>query len=363
MSSNPNDRPHAGAGKAREKDTREKNAREKGNGRAAALTVAVTGPTGGIGRSVVRALERDERVGAILGMARRPFDAAAHGWHKTTYRRGDVLDREAVADLAAQADVVVHLAFTIFGPREQSRRINIEGSRNVFEAAASTDRVRRLVFTSSMAAYGYYADNPSPLTEDVPARGSPEHYYSAQKAACEALLAKVTADRDLDVYVLRPCIVAGPVALDNLRLSAITQHVPALARQLLGRVPGLQPVLPDPGVAIQLIHEDDVASAVRAAAMGDGPPGPYNLAAPGEVTVTDLAHAVGAYAVPIPAALVTAASWLLGALPWLPPEAEWIHAARHPMLMDTTRAREQLGWTPRYTAAEAADALRNVTRD
>ena len=63
-----------------------------------------------------------------------------------------------------------------------------------------------------MAAYGYHSDNPVPLTEDVPARGSGEHYYSEQKAACEQALAEATEGSSLEVYVLRPCIVAGPKA-------------------------------------------------------------------------------------------------------------------------------------------------------
>jgi UDP-glucose 4-epimerase len=362
------DRAGANKGKARPRERgRTAPAREGASDRPKrALTVAVTGPTGAIGRSVVRALEQDERVDRILGMARRPFDAAAQGWRKTEYRRGDVLDRDAVRDLVEGADVVVHIAFAIVGGREQSRRINIEGSRNVFEATVSADRPGRLVYTSSIAAYGYHADDPSPLTEDVPPRGSPEHYYSAQKAACEALLAEVTAGSSLDVYVLRPCIVAGPdstLLVGELRWSALTQHVPAPARQLLGMVPGLRPVLPDPGVPIQLVHQDDVASAASAAAMGDGPPGAYNLAAPGEITLTDLARAVGAYTVPVPHALVSVASRVFTLLPWLPPEAEWVHAARQPMVMDTTRARHLLGWKPRYTAAEAAATLRGVTHD
>src|SRR6266511_2920852 len=176
------------------------------------LTVAVTGPTGEIGTSVLRALEQERRVDRVLGMARRPFDPASRGWRTTEYRQGDVLDRAAVAGLVAEADVVVHLAYVIVGSREESQRINLAGTRNVFEATVSADRPHRLVYTSSLAAYGYHVDNPVPLTEDVPARGSLEHYYSAQKAACEALLAEVTAGADLEVYVLRPCIVAGPEA-------------------------------------------------------------------------------------------------------------------------------------------------------
>jgi UDP-glucose 4-epimerase len=258
-----------------------------------ALTVAVTGPTGEIGTSVVRALEQEKRVDRVLGMARRPFDPSSRGWRKTEYRQGDVLDRATVEALVAKADVVVHLAYLIVGSREESRRINLAGSRNVFEATVSADRPHRLVYSSSLAAYGYHADNPVPLTENVPARGSSEHYYSAQKAACEALLAEVTAGADLQVYVLRPCIVAGPEAtlpLRSLPWRRAAERLPNTARRVLGRLPGL-PVLPDPGVRFQLIHHDDVATAVRAAVVGTGPPGAYNLAGDGEITMGEFARA------------------------------------------------------------------------
>src|SRR6266542_4039102 len=242
----------------------------------------------------------DCRYDRVQGMARRPFDPASRGWRTTEYRQGDVLDRAAVAGLVAEADVVVHLAYVIVGSREESQRINLAGTRNVFEATVSADRPHRLVYTSSLAAYGYHVDNPVPLTEDVPARGSPEHYYSAQKAACEALLAEVTAGADLEVYVLRPCIVAGPEAtllVRSLPWRRAAERLPDTARRVLGRVPGL-PVLPDPGVRFQLIHHDDVATAVCAAVVGTGPPGAYNLAGDGEITMGEFARALGGYALP-----------------------------------------------------------------
>ena len=96
--------------------------------------MAVTGPTGEIGQAVVGALERSREVGRILGMARRPFDPGARGWKKVSYRRGDVLDRDAVSALVGEADVVVHLAFMIMGGAKESRAVNLVGSRNVFEA-------------------------------------------------------------------------------------------------------------------------------------------------------------------------------------------------------------------------------------
>lgn len=85
------------------------------------ITVAVTGPTGEIGASAVDALERDPRVGRILGMARRPFDPAERGWLKTEYRQGDILDAAAVQSFVDDADVVVHLAYLIMGSRQESR--------------------------------------------------------------------------------------------------------------------------------------------------------------------------------------------------------------------------------------------------
>ena len=92
-------------------------------------------------------------------MARRPFDIAAHGWEKVEYRRGDVLDRDSVDALVEEADVVVHLAFVIVAGEDESREINLSGSRNVFEAAAAAG-AKRLVYTSSVAAYGFDRDLP-----------------------------------------------------------------------------------------------------------------------------------------------------------------------------------------------------------
>src|SRR5579859_2036561 len=145
------------------------------SGRESRLTVAVTGPTGDIGRSLLRSLDRSAEVGRVLAMARRPFDPAEHGLKKTEYRRGDVLDRGLVDEFVRGADVVVHLAFLIVGGLSDTERVNLEGSRNVFEAAVAAG-ARRLVYASSVAAYGFHADNPPQLTEDVPPRGTERHY-------------------------------------------------------------------------------------------------------------------------------------------------------------------------------------------
>ena len=320
------------------------------------VTVAVTGPTGEIGISAVTALEREPAVDAILGMARRPFDPSSLGWVKTTYQQGDILDREAVDALVARADVVVHLAFVIMGSREESERINLQGTRNVFEAAVAVERPRRLVYTSSVAAYGYHSDNPVPLTEDVPARGSAEHYYSEQKAACEALLADVTKDSPLEAFVLRPCIVAGPRAT-ALADAMPWNQLPAPVRAVTKALPVLKPVVPDPGFPLQLIHHDDVATAIALAATAPAPPGAYNIAADGVVTVADVAKALGGRPVRVPALAASAASAAISRVPFVPSMLEWLHTARTSVVMDTTKARTELGWQPVYSSAETLAAL------
>jgi nucleoside-diphosphate-sugar epimerase len=117
-------------------------------------------------------------------------------------------------------------------------------------------------------------------------------------------------------------------------------------------VPGLRAVLPDPGNPLQLVHHDDVARAITAAAVGAGAPGAYNLAADGLITFSDVATAIGALPVRVPSATAVVASEVVARLPWVPTVAEWIHVARTPVLMDTTRAKRELGWRPQHTSAE-----------
>jgi UDP-glucose 4-epimerase len=318
------------------------------------LTVAVTGPTGEMGQAVVSALDRSPGVARILGMARRPFDPKARGWKKVTYRRGDVLDRRAVADLIDGVDVVVHLAFMIMGGASESSRVNLNGSRNVFEAAAAAG-VARVVYASSVAAYGFHGANPQPLTEDVPARGTDGHYYSRQKAEVEALLSDTLHGGDIDAYVFRPCIVGGPDApllIDSLPYTQISERLPGPVLSLLDGVAILKPVLPDPGIPFQLVHHDDVASAMRAAVLGRGSPGVYNLAGPGQLTVRQLAQELGWYSIPVPELAVDAVAEMIARLGFLPAQAQWIAAFREPVIMDTARARRELRWRPKHDALQ-----------
>ena len=318
------------------------------------IVVAVTGPTGDIGRALLRRLDGEPGVDRVVGMARRPFDPRAQGLTKVEYRQGDVTNRHDVEELIDGADVVVHLAFLIFGSKEETARVNLKGCENVFGAAIQAG-ADRLVYTSSVAAYGFHEDNPELLTEEVPPRGTDEHYYSAQKAELEGRLQSMAAGSTTELYVFRPCIVAGPSALsliEQIPYVKIADRLPAAALKVVQSLPLLRPIIPDPGVPFQLVHENDVAQALVAAILGRGEPGVYNLAGEGEITLSDLAHALGWYALPIPDLAVDFTANVVSRMPLLPAEAKWLSAIRVPVLMDCTRAREKLGWEPAYDALE-----------
>src|SRR5436305_1394514 len=319
-----------------------------------ALEVAVTGPTGEIGKPLLEELERRDEVGGVLGMARRAFDPAEEGWEKVSYRRGDILDRGALAALFDGVDVAVHLAFAIFGSRDETRQVNLQGSRNVFETAIKAG-VKRLVYASSVAAYGFHPGNPQPLSEDVPARGSEGFYYSRQKAELEDLLGELLSGSCVEAYVFRPCIVAGPRATMLIEQTVETVRVGdpvPLLRKGVERLPLVAPILPDPGTPIQLVHHDDVARAIAAAICGEGPPGVYNLAGKGEVQVRDIARELGWRWVPVPRPAVSIGAAAARRFSFASPKLEWAIAADTPVLMGTAKARQDLDWEPRHDAQE-----------
>ena len=327
------------------------------------LTVAITGPTGDIGRSLLRQLDKAPEVDRVIGMARRPFNPSELGLEKTEYRQGDILDEDSIANLVEEADVLVHLAFIILGGKEETHRINLEGTRNVFSAATSAG-LKRFVYTSSVAAYGFHDQNPQPLTEEVAPAGTDEFYYSAQKAELERELHRLVDGSDVEAYVFRPCIVAGGDAL--MMINAIMEQLQLGGRlpqitTFLNTVPFLKPVLPDPGTPFQLVHQDDVAQALVAAITGRGEPGIYNLAGEGTISFGDLASALGWYSVPVPGLAVELTAGLVSRIPFAPAEFSWINAARVPVVMDTQKAREKLGWEPAYDTREVlAETVENA---
>jgi nucleoside-diphosphate-sugar epimerase len=318
------------------------------------LTVAVTGPTGTFGFGLMPLLQADGRVKRITGVARRPFDPDEHGWSKMTYHEGDVRDPDSLQEAFEDADVVVHLAFMVVGGRpEVTRSINVEGTRNVFRAAAAAG-ARRFVYASSIAAYGFHRDNPVGMTEEHPVRRARRLFYARDKAEVEQMLQQEAVSHpELDTYLLRPSIVVGPHTVGGK--GELPGPVAALLRRIGGspwRLPvPLPAVVPD--VPVQLVHEDDVGRALVQCVVAAGPPGAYNIAADDVLSAVDIAREIGLLPIAVPGRPAHEAARLIAKIPTLPSTAQWVEAFSHPAVMDTTRAKVELDWTPRHSARES----------
>jgi UDP-glucose 4-epimerase len=319
------------------------------------LRVAVTGATGEIGRPFIRHLEDTSGVGSIVAMARRPFIPSDHGWTRTDFIQGDVTNPDDVAKLVSGADVVVHLAFLILGDRRSTRATNLYGSRNVFDAAVA-EGCARIVYASSIAAYGFSADHPRLLTEETPGAETEHFYYSAQKAELEEALKTAVDGSKTETFVFRPPFVGGPGAhalLLILPQVQVASKVPRSVRRLLGA----GRMLPDFGVPLQIVHVDDVASALCAGVIGAGRPGLYNLAAPGQLTMTDIAHVLGWRAVRLPQVVAHSVAQIQRRLPAAPAMSDWVQTLTVPVIMSTAMAECELGW---HASRDAETTLRET---
>ncbi|MCU1674978.1 MAG: NAD-dependent epimerase/dehydratase [Frankiales bacterium] len=317
------------------------------------LTVAVTGPTGTFGYGLMPLLQADPRVRKVVGIARRPFDPSAEGWDKMEYRRGDVRDEDALREAFAGADVVVHLAFLIVGgKKDTTRAINIQGTLNAFRAAAAAGATR-FVYASSVAAYGFHRDNPVGMTEDWPTRPADKLFYAQEKAELEELLqAEAARHPELGLYLLRPPVVLGPHTVGGKAmlpgpLAPLNKHLQNGFRRLPVPVPAVVPDLP-----LQFIHEDDVGRALLQCVVAAGPAGAYNIAGDGVLSMVDVARELRIVPIKVSGRPVQKAARAITRLP-LPSAGEWVEAFSHPAIMDTTRAKEVLGWEPQFTGLEA----------
>lgn len=319
------------------------------------VRVAVTGATGNIGTSVVQALSEDDRVQSIRGIARRKPQWTCPKLELVTT---DVADGDLDRAFTG-CDVIVHLAW-LFQPTHDAAvtwRTNVQGSMRVFEAAARSG-AKALVYSSSVGAYSPKEDD-EPVSESWPTHGWPGAAYTREKAYLERILDLFERDHpELRVARIRPAFVfKRESASEQRRLFA----GPLLPGKLVR--PKLIPLVPDiSGLRVQAVHAVDIAAAFRIAALSDAR-GAYNVAADPVIDAATIADLLGARTVRIPVGplrAVLAAAWRLHAVPAAP---GLFDAVLRLPLMDTTRARVDLGWVPRHTATEAIEEFLEGLRD
>jgi UDP-glucose 4-epimerase len=309
------------------------------------MRIVVIGGTGNVGTSVIHALSRDESVDSILGIARRLPE-----WQpaKTEWAAADVTTDDLAPHLAG-ADVAIHLAWAIQPSRdgEELRRVNVTGSERVFAAAAEAG-VGAIVYASSIGAY-----SPAPkdraVDESWPTAGIPSSFYSRHKAAVEAILDRFEEEHpDIRVVRLRPGLIMKAEAATEIRRLFAGPFLPPFVTK-----PGLIPAIPRiPGLRVQAVHSLDIGEAYRLAATRDVR-GPFNIAAAPTIDPDTFAAHIGARTFPLPGRVARRLTDLTWRARLQPTPPGWLDMALRCPVMDTRRAREELGWTPRHDALEA----------
>jgi nucleoside-diphosphate-sugar epimerase len=311
--------------------------------------IVVTGATGNVGTSVVRALAEESDVGSVLGLARRIPDWSPP---RTDWSPVDLAsERTDLTKVFADADAVVHLAWA-FQPTHDPAvtwRTNVLGSMRVFDAVAKAG-VPTLVHASSVGAY-----SPGPkgraVDESWPTHGWPDAAYCREKAYLERALDTFERDHpEVRVVRMRPAFLFKRESASEQRRIFGGRFLPGpLAR------PELLPFLPDiPGLRVQALHTDDAARAYVLALAGEAR-GAFNLAAEPPVDAELLGEMLGTRPVRLPRAAArraVAAAWGLHLLPASP---HLFDAVLRLPLMDCTRAHTELGWQPERTATEVLE--------
>jgi UDP-glucose 4-epimerase len=319
------------------------------------VKVVVTGATGNVGTSVVEALGDSPQVEEIVGAARR-----RPAWEpsKTTWVDADILSSDLVETFRG-AGAVIHLAWAIQPSHDEAtlERINVEGSRRVFEAAAAAG-VPKLVYASSVGAY-----SPGPkdreVDEEWPTNGIPTSFYSRHKAAVERILDEFEREHPLTKVVrLRPALIFKGDAATEIRRLFIGPFLPSflVRSSLVPAVPRLQ------GLRFQAVHSADVGQAYLRAAVGDAT-GAFNIAAAPPLGPDELSALLDARTFPVSAGLVRRLADLSWRLHLQPSPPGWLDMALQVPLMSSRRAREELGWEPRFSADEAlAELMEGIRR-
>lgn len=309
------------------------------------MRIVVTGASGNVGTSVLRALLGDDDVKSIVGIARRTPE-----WRpaKVEWTQADVVF-DSLEPLFEGADAVIHLAWAIQPSRDEERThaVNVTGSKRVFAAAAAAG-VATIVHASSIGAYSPGSQR-DPVDESWPTEGVSTSFYSRHKAEVEADLDRFELQhRDLRVVRLRPALIFKGDAGSEIRRLFGGPFVPA---SLLA--PGRLPVIPwIRGLRTQAVHSDDVGEAYRLAVKGEAS-GAYNLAADPILDSTTIGEAVGARVVPLPGDAIRALADLSWRARLQPTPAGWVDMARAVPVMSSERARSELGWQPRRSSGEA----------
>jgi UDP-glucose 4-epimerase len=313
------------------------------------VRVVIVGASGNIGTSLLEALRAEPEVESVLALARRVPDLE---FPRTDWARADITIDDLLPFFRG-ADAVVHLAWAIQPSRDEKalRQTNVEGSRRVLHAVAEAG-VGALVYGSSVGAY---SSGPKDrfVDESWPAKGISSSFYGRHKGGVEGMLDGFEREHPaIRVVRMRPGLVFKRGAASGVRRLFVGPFLPSplLRRELVPLVPA------PPDLRFQAVHSLDVGEAYRLALTTDAS-GAFNLAADPVLDGPELARLTGARAVRVPPWVLRGAADLTWRLHLQPTPAGWVDLALGVPLMDSGRARAELGWEPQSSASEALREL------
>ncbi|MDE2378203.1 SDR family oxidoreductase [Bradyrhizobium sp.] len=311
--------------------------------------ILVTGAGGYLGRQVIERLAAIAGAQAPAAIVAMDIRAPASRRAGVDYEVADIRSPELAAILRRHAiEVVVHLASIVTPGRDSSRAfeydVDVNGTRNLLEACVR-ERVRRVIVSSSGAAYGYHADNAAWLTEDMKLRGNEAFAYSHHKRLVEEMLAEYRElSPGLEQVVLRIGTILGATVRNQ-----ITD---------LFEKPRLLAIAGSDSPFVFIWDQDVVGVIIRA--IQDGPPGIFNVAGDGALTIHQIAARLGKSCLILPAWLLGGALAVLKPLGLTQYDPEQLDFLRYRPVLDNAKLKSEFGYMPRYSSSEVFDLYRRT---
>lgn len=302
--------------------------------------VLITGVSRFLGLRLAKRLEEDPSIEAIIGV---DLDEPPIPIDRFEFVRVDIRNPliARVIDATA-ADVLVHTNISsspaILGGRSQMKENNVIGTMQLLAGAQRAQRLKKVVMKSSSAIYGSGPGEPSILPEDHAARQVELSGYGKDCAEAETYARDFGRRRsDVDLVILRTQNVIGPTVRTN-----ITDY---LSLPLVPTALGYDPRL-------QLLHEVDAVDALYRAVTQDCR-GIFNIAADGVVYLSKAIRMMGKVQVPILLPLAQGVGSMLRSLNAVDFPPDQLKLLLFGRVVDTRRAKQTLGFAPRFTTEEA----------
>jgi UDP-glucose 4-epimerase len=306
-------------------------------------TLAITGINSYFARMVLPKLEGDPDIKKIVGIDVAPLERDVK---KVEFFREDVRSKE-LPGLLKGVDTVLHLAFIVeeIHDKKKTHEINIDGSKNVFRSCAASG-VKKIIYTSSIAAYGAHPDNPIGITEEYPLVENKDSYYSTDKVAVERFLRDFREKHpEIIITVLRPPIIIGP----NLR---------NVFREMWEKKIALIPKERD--IPMQFLHEDDLGEALYLSVKKDIP-GTFNIASDDSSSMLRLYEIAGIKTIRVLTKRLKRLTNLLFALRLYHSSQGWVSLGEFPIVVSNEQFKKKAGWQPNYTTEGAfRDLMKSI---